>query len=191
MGDAHGDLRRRVVGAKSPRPGLRPLPSSAILSAVSAGAAGAPGSAASPRGCDACRRQCMCGERAALSARQKPGGGKGEPQEAKLNPEEEEALRNAEQLARDLRQGLRDLLELHNPDELRTLCVALQVEANGSRRANLSMLAALVGEGSEERDCRRVLMAVWDGILIEYLRKSGKNLLKCRDNLRGAVLAHW
>ena len=38
---------------------------------------------------------------------------------------------------------------------------------------------------------QKVLKEIWDGIIIEYLRKIGKNLMRCKDNLRAAVLTHW
>ncbi|CAK9109730.1 Uncharacterized protein SCF082_LOCUS50984 [Durusdinium trenchii] len=101
-----------------------------------------------------------------------------------------EMEKNAARLADDLRAGLLELLELHNSEELRTLCISLALDAAGSKRKNISTIMDEIA-GDEEKQCRKVLQSVWDGIIIEYLRGMGKNLMKYRDNLRGAVMDHW
>jgi hypothetical protein len=108
---------------------------------------------------------------------------------------------NQDELAKDMREGLKDLLKLHNAEELSTLCETLEVEdyyAN-SKMANVEyILTNVIGLGDASKSSSdidaaysRVWRAIWDGIIIEYLRFIGKNLVKVRDNLRGAVLGHW
>ncbi|GBG24123.1 Hypothetical Protein FCC1311_003412 [Hondaea fermentalgiana] len=87
--------------------------------------------------------------------------------------------------------GLAELLELHNTEELRTLCKTLEIGRLGSKKSNFAAVLALLADGAEEAGCRRVLDGVWDGIIIEYLRSLGKNLMKCKDDIRGAALQHW
>ena len=98
---------------------------------------------------------------------------------------------NAERLARDLAEGLRELLELHNSEELKILCRTLGATGKGpsSKRANIERIFNSIIKTDD--DYQKVLRSVWDGIIIEYLRGVGKNLMRCKDNLRAAVINHW
>ena len=78
-------------------------------------------------------------------------------------------MKNEEKLAADLTTGLEELLKMHNPEELRTLCVTLAFESSGNKKSQISRILTSI-KGSEETGCRKVLNAVWDGIVIEYLR---------------------
>lgn len=114
----------------------------------------------------------------------------------------QELLKNEKVKAEGLRQGMTDLLELHTCEELLHLCKALSLPSGSEPRS-----AGRLEESSPKADIiayifqqaidpnssgyTAVLDAVWDGILIEYLRRAGKNLARCRNNLRGVVLKHW
>ena len=105
---------------------------------------------------------------------------------------ENQAVINAERLSKDMAAGLNDLLELHNSEEMKILCRTLGALGKGpqSKRANIDRIFKCCIHNDDD-DYQKVLKAVWDGIIIEYLRGIGKNLMRCKDNLRAAVIKHW
>jgi len=101
-----------------------------------------------------------------------------------------EIQKNADVLARDLHSGLSEILAMLNAEELRILFGELEIKSTGSKQENLETLLHSIA-GNEETQCRIILRSIWEGIIIEYLRKVGKNLMKCRDDLRGNVIKYW
>jgi len=103
-----------------------------------------------------------------------------------------ELKRNKEEMKTGIREGLSKLLEFHNIEELRTLCdeLGIKIIAGKPKMKEILISTIEVAENPEEV-ALRVLRNVWDGIIIEYLRSIGKNLMKCRNNLRGSALDHW
>ena len=114
-----------------------------------------------------------------------------------------ELAKNEKLRAEGMRQGMEDLLSLHNCVELGHLCEALSIVSLSNTNLNSptatedldkeSLIQLIFDKAIEPstNGYQPVLDAMWDGILIEYLRKSGKNLARCRNKLRGAVVQHW
>lgn len=105
---------------------------------------------------------------------------------------EKQIRKNAETQARDMAAGMRELLVLHNSSELGALCKALNLKPleQDSKDFMIDLIFREAIKG-EDKNYAKVLGAIWEGIIIEYLRGLGKDLQRCRNNLRPAVLKHW
>jgi len=88
------------------------------------------------------------------------------------------------------KRGMRVLLEMHDMDELETLCDSLENTAEGSSKSE-TIDWIFSSKLNNYEDYRELLSLMWEGIVVEYLRKIGKKVSNFREDPRITVLRHW
>lgn len=87
------------------------------------------------------------------------------------------------------KKGMRELLNIHNEEEFETLCDAAGVSMMPTRSRTLD---AIFSEHlTTFDDYRNLLSFMWEGIIIEYLRRIGKRVSNFREDPRVTVLRLW
>lgn len=75
----------------------------------------------------------------------------------------------------EMRTGMRKLLELHNTEELRILCLHWGIEGRLTKNQKIKRVFETILNGGEP-SYREALKQIWEGILIEYLRSVGRKV---------------
>ena len=75
----------------------------------------------------------------------------------------------------EMRTGMRKLLELHNTEELRILCLHWGIEGRLTKNQKIKRVFETILNGGES-SYREALKQIWEGILIEYLRSVGRKV---------------
>ena len=84
---------------------------------------------------------------------------------------------------------MRNLLTMHSAYELRTLCAALALPTSGSRAERIDRLFR--ERLFQMSDYREVMMIMWEGTLVEYLRSKGFRMEKGGEDPRKIALQLW
>jgi len=88
------------------------------------------------------------------------------------------------------KQGMRQLLEIHDEQEIETLCESLRVEPTGPTKENM-IDSIFESKLHTFEEYRLVLAEIWEGIIVEYLRRVGKRVSNFREDPRVTVLRYW
>lgn len=86
-------------------------------------------------------------------------------------------------------KGMKKLLEMHNSDELQFLGEKFRIPIEVSREDRLRALQDVIL--TTELAYRKVLTAIWEGIIVEYWRSEGKGIKHYRRDLRNMVWEYW
>lgn len=124
------------------------------------------------------------------------------------------------EVPKKMRDGMAALLDMHNSDELRFLGQSFDLPDDMTRQERMRALKVLLQHSTTHNVCcsswinkccspcvwsdllqevvltdeiqyRRVLRAIWEGIIIEYWRSLGKSIKHYRLDLRRMVWSYW
>jgi hypothetical protein len=89
----------------------------------------------------------------------------------------------------DIKIGMHDLLSMHNVHELKTLCHALDIDSGGTRSGRLARVYDYAM--CDLPSTREVMQLMWEGTLIEYLRKIGACNIAAGEDPRRLLMRYW
>ena len=87
------------------------------------------------------------------------------------------------------KRGMRELLEMHDDSELENPCDSTRSQFSPTSKEDT--ISSIFEKLNTYEDHRDTLSCMWEGIIIEYLRRIGRKVSNFREDPRITVLRHW